>query len=326
MRTVLFCLKYKFQYLLQAVVRKSNAARVVKSFPATADNYPKAIVQLKDRFGREDLLVQIYVRDFSMVMKNAIFGRATADLPALYDELKFKIRALDSLDRTQEKYEKAGNKTKTYFLPHRPVVANDGITTKIRPVFDTSAREIGKSLNQLLYTGPNLIAQISDIIDKFRSYPIGISADIEKAFLQLEIASEHRGFLSFFYPKEDEQIIYRYCRVVFLVSSSPFLLASDLTPIIPAMFLCDNPAFETTDLDVLDGNHLRKRLRFRAKMIQVLGERFRKEYLGQLIQRHRQHPQSHNIQIGDIVLIGDVVKSVLNETKDFLDDVPGDIW
>ncbi|KAF8763121.1 hypothetical protein HNY73_021336 [Argiope bruennichi] len=95
----------KFQYLLQAVVPKTKAARVVESFPATAENYPKAIAQLKERFGREDLLVQIYVRDLlSMVMKNAASGRSKTDLPALYDELEGKIRALESLGRTQEKY------------------------------------------------------------------------------------------------------------------------------------------------------------------------------------------------------------------------------
>ncbi|GFU26418.1 hypothetical protein TNCV_3510341 [Trichonephila clavipes] len=40
---------------------KSKAERLVLSFPATAENYPKAIDQLKERFGREDLLVQIYI-------------------------------------------------------------------------------------------------------------------------------------------------------------------------------------------------------------------------------------------------------------------------
>ncbi|GFY47682.1 uncharacterized protein TNIN_491851 [Trichonephila inaurata madagascariensis] len=54
--------------------------------------------------------------------------------------------------------EKADSKIgSSYFLPHRPVVKNDNITTKIRPVFDASARESGKSLNQLLYTSPNLL-------------------------------------------------------------------------------------------------------------------------------------------------------------------------
>ncbi|GBM44785.1 hypothetical protein AVEN_88577-1 [Araneus ventricosus] len=39
-----------------------------------------------------------------MVMKNAATGRSKTDLPALYDELEAKIRALESLGRTQEKY------------------------------------------------------------------------------------------------------------------------------------------------------------------------------------------------------------------------------
>ncbi|GFW21836.1 DUF1758 domain-containing protein [Trichonephila clavipes] len=69
------------------------------------DNYPKAIVQLQGRFGREHLLVQIYLKDLmSMVMRNAATGRSKTDLPALYDELEAKIRALESLGRTQDKY------------------------------------------------------------------------------------------------------------------------------------------------------------------------------------------------------------------------------
>ncbi|XP_071033106.1 uncharacterized protein [Parasteatoda tepidariorum] len=70
-----------------------------------AKNYDKAIEQLKERFGRTDLLVQVYVRDLlSLVMKNAISGRSKTDLPALYDELEGKIRALESLGRTQSNY------------------------------------------------------------------------------------------------------------------------------------------------------------------------------------------------------------------------------
>ncbi|GFW80772.1 integrase catalytic domain-containing protein [Trichonephila clavipes] len=95
----------KMQYLLQSVEPKSKAERLVLSFPATAKNYPKAIDQLKERFGREDLLVQIYVRELlNLVMKNAVSGRTKTDLSALYDELEGKLRSLESLGRTQEKY------------------------------------------------------------------------------------------------------------------------------------------------------------------------------------------------------------------------------
>ncbi|GFX25661.1 DUF1758 domain-containing protein [Trichonephila clavipes] len=72
---------------IATVEPKSKAERLVLSFPATAENYPKAIDQLK-KFGREDLLVQIYVRELlNLVMKNAVSGRTKTDLSALYDEL-----------------------------------------------------------------------------------------------------------------------------------------------------------------------------------------------------------------------------------------------
>ncbi|GFV25748.1 uncharacterized protein TNCV_2444521 [Trichonephila clavipes] len=39
-----------------------------------------------------------------MVMKNAVSGRAKTDLSRLYDKLEGKLRALESLGRTQEKF------------------------------------------------------------------------------------------------------------------------------------------------------------------------------------------------------------------------------
>ncbi|GFV35510.1 uncharacterized protein TNCV_3205411 [Trichonephila clavipes] len=95
----------KMQYLLQSMEPGSKAERLVLSFPATAVNYPKVIDQVKERFGREDLLVQIYVRDLlTLVMKNAATRKAKADLPLLYDEHESKLRSLKSLGKTQDKY------------------------------------------------------------------------------------------------------------------------------------------------------------------------------------------------------------------------------
>ncbi|GFX36447.1 uncharacterized protein TNCV_3672011 [Trichonephila clavipes] len=84
-------------------------------------------------------------------------------------------------------------------LKKRPVIKLDSATTKIRPVFDASAREKGKpSLNDCLYKGVNLIELIPDILDRFRIYPVGIVADIEKAFLMLSVAPKDRDYLRFF--------------------------------------------------------------------------------------------------------------------------------
>jgi len=53
----------KFQYLVQAMEKGSRASELVCSFPPTAANYDKAVMSLKNRFGREDLLVKVYVRE-----------------------------------------------------------------------------------------------------------------------------------------------------------------------------------------------------------------------------------------------------------------------
>ncbi|GFW10477.1 putative RNA-directed DNA polymerase from transposon X-element [Trichonephila clavipes] len=109
-----------------------------------------------------------------------------------------------------------------YYLPHRPVMKQASQTMKIRPVFDASARDKSQpSLNDCLNRGSNLIELIPDIIDRFRRYPIGLSSDIEKAFLQLSIIQEHRDYLRFFLPNVEESKIYRHCRVVFGICSSP---------------------------------------------------------------------------------------------------------
>ncbi|GFW90631.1 integrase catalytic domain-containing protein [Trichonephila clavipes] len=57
----------------------------------------------------------------------------------------------------------------------------------------------------------------------------------------------------------------------------------DLTPTTPARFLFEIPTADTKDLDVRDANHFRKRLRFRAKVIEELKRRFRNEYLERVI-------------------------------------------
>ncbi|XP_028403430.1 uncharacterized protein LOC114526129 [Dendronephthya gigantea] len=121
----------------------------------------------------------------------------------------------------------AGKVGQVHYLPHRPVIRDDKETTKIRAVFDASCKtNSGPSLNECLYAGPNLITKIFDILLRFRLNRIGILADIRQAFLNVAISPEHRTFLRFLWYDidSDEQIIYQFSRVVFGLTSSPFLL------------------------------------------------------------------------------------------------------
>ncbi|XP_030762166.1 uncharacterized protein LOC115886979 [Sitophilus oryzae] len=118
-----------------------------------------------------------------------------------------------------------------HYLPHRPVIKTaSSCTTKIRPVFDASAKMKGKiSLNQCLEKGPNLIEQIPEILIRFRKNKIGVTSDIRKAFLQISVHPTDRDFLKFIWVDfQGNEKVYRHRRVVFGVTSSPFLLAATI--------------------------------------------------------------------------------------------------
>ena len=120
-----------------------------------------------------------------------------------------------------------------HYLPHKEVVRHDKDTTKLRVVYDASARNHGPSLNDCLYAGPPLTPLIFNILTRFRVHPVAVTADIEKAFLNIAISPEHRDYLRFLWindpSSEDPHIqVLRFTRVVFGLMSSPFILNATL--------------------------------------------------------------------------------------------------
>ena len=77
-----------------------------------------------------------------------------------------------------------------HYLPHHAVVRSDKRTTKVRIVYDASARSTGCSLNDCLHVGMKFDQRILDILLRFRTNPVALAADIEKAFLMVSIAEE----------------------------------------------------------------------------------------------------------------------------------------
>ena len=118
---------------------------------------------------------------------------------------------------------------KLHYLPHHGVFRHDKRTTKLRVVYDASARTDGPSLNDCLYTGPNFGQNILEILLRFRMHKVALVGDVEKAFLMISVAKSDRDVLRFLWvpdvnqPHEDI-VVMRFTRVVFGVSASPFLL------------------------------------------------------------------------------------------------------
>jgi hypothetical protein len=101
-------------------------------------------------------------------------------------------------------------------------------TTRVRPVFDASARERGyPSLNLCLEKGINLIEIIPTLLLRFRLHRIGIIADIRKTYLQISLCPEDRDILrNLCVTAEGALTIFRPARVAIGVISSPFLLVA----------------------------------------------------------------------------------------------------
>ena len=118
---------------------------------------------------------------------------------------------------------------KEFYLPHSAVVREGAETTKTRIVYDASAPELEDtpSLNDCLLTGPPLHNQLWSVLVRNRFHPIAVAGDIEKAFLQVRVREPDRDVLRFHWIKDvhsKEVEILRFTRVVFGLTSSPFLL------------------------------------------------------------------------------------------------------
>ena len=118
---------------------------------------------------------------------------------------------------------------KEFYLPHRAVVRENAETTKLRVVYDASARAHSgaPSLNECLHAGPPLQNKLWSVLTRSRFHPVAVAGDIRKAFLQVRIRQAERDALRFHWivdiqSREVETL--RFTRVLFGLSPSPFLL------------------------------------------------------------------------------------------------------
>ena len=143
-------------------------------------------------------------------------------------------------ERFHEKVENPYRHTGTlYYIPHHSVIKQERVTIKIRIVYDAFARisSDGPSLNDCLHVEPSLLPHLSALLMKFRVPQIAMTADIEKAFLQVALSEVERDAARFLWIKNLQEPIdaerniecYRFRRVLFGASPSPFLLATTLS-------------------------------------------------------------------------------------------------
>ena len=168
-------------------------------------------------------------------------GRLKSQLRRLKNE-PIVLREYDKIicDQGKEEIvEKIGNEESTakriHYLPHQAVIRKDAETTKVRVVFDASAKERknGVSLNQCLHVGPSLVPMLYDVLLKIREHEVALFGDIKQAFQNIEVATEDRDAMRFLWVDnvlgDDLQLVpYRFNRVIFGAGPSPFLLTGTM--------------------------------------------------------------------------------------------------
>ncbi|XP_074653549.1 uncharacterized protein LOC141907710 [Tubulanus polymorphus] len=154
----------------------------------------------------------------------AMVRKLNNDTRKIYDRIIEDQIARGFIESIHEENESEG-----HYIPHHSV-KKDSATTPIRVVYDCSFRtRQSPSLNDCLEKGPLLLNDLGSILMNFRTCDVGLSSDIEKAFLQVGLAEPDRKFTKFFWlsdPNDHESkfITYQFKSVLFGAACSPFIL------------------------------------------------------------------------------------------------------
>ncbi|XP_043504537.1 uncharacterized protein LOC122525681 [Polistes fuscatus] len=140
--------------------------------------------------------------------ENQLRGSYTSALRrfhALERSLSRKPKIRDEYIKFLSEYEELGHMTRIeggphedrFYLPHHAVLKHTSITTKLRVVFDASAKTSnGKSLNNVLMVGPTIQEDLFALLIRFRSRAIAITADIAKILNTVTYGTASVSFLA----------------------------------------------------------------------------------------------------------------------------------
>ncbi|GFT02234.1 DUF1758 domain-containing protein [Trichonephila clavipes] len=152
--------------------------------------------------------------------------------PAIYSQYRDFMQEYLTLGHMELVPKNDYAKREAYYLPHHAVL-RDSSTTKLRVVFDASAKSTsGYSLNDILMVGPRVQRDVYPILLSFRTFQIAVCADLEKMFRQIRISSEDTNWQRILWrdnPKEETVKEYRLTTVTYGTSCAPYLSTRTLT-------------------------------------------------------------------------------------------------
>ena len=113
----------------------------------------------------------------------------------------------------------------TFYLPMHAVRKDHSTTTKIRAVFDASAKSLtGVSFNDTLLVGPTIHSSLVDVLLRFRMHRIAVVADVSRMYRAVSLSMPDCDYHRFVWRSRPSDPLrdYRMKRVTFGVAASSF--------------------------------------------------------------------------------------------------------
>lgn len=117
------------------------------------------------------------------------------------------------------------NTRETYYIPYFSVIRQEALTTKLRNVFNASAKtDNGVSLNELIYAGPSLQTKLFNVLISVRQYKYMFGADITKMYRQILIPPKDQDKLRILWrPSSSEPLQeFRLKTITYGVDCAPY--------------------------------------------------------------------------------------------------------
>jgi len=187
----------------------------------TRDSSGRFIVRLPFKENRVELGES---KDLAMKRLRYLERKFKTD-PEFFDRYSMFMREYIELNHMSKVTDRIET-IKPIYLPHHGVWRESSTTTKLRVVFDGSAKTAsGRSLNDVLMTGANLQDNIINIILRFRLHAIAITADLKKMYRQILVDDKDRDYqrILWRFSATEPVEMFRLNTVTYGLACAPFL-------------------------------------------------------------------------------------------------------
>ncbi|CAG7718239.1 unnamed protein product, partial [Allacma fusca] len=155
--------------------------------------------------------------------------KSNPDLRNQYVDVLREYQQLGHMERVPS--DQLKESASTYYMPHHCVIKDSSTTTKVRVVFDASAKSsTGVSLNDKCMVGPRTQDDLIAILLRFRMWAVAITADVRKMYPQFLVHPDDCDLQRIVWRENSTDPIedWRMTGVTFGHTSAPYLATRSL--------------------------------------------------------------------------------------------------